>query len=98
MSSGHGRESRLVAATDFSEEIAVFEHAMNDPVIRQIFLDSVCWFFLVSGIVGSDRFRNKFAERGLSARAEPADAVARKLEASDARLGPMIKAMNLTLV
>lgn len=53
---------------------------------------------LVSGIVGSDRFRNKFAERGLSARAEPADAVARKLEASDARLGPMIKAMNLTLV
>ena len=53
---------------------------------------------LVSGIVGSDRFREKFAERGLTARAEAGDAVARKLEASDARIGPMIKSMNLSLV
>lgn len=31
---------------------AMFEHAMSNPVVRQILLDAICWFFLVFGIAG----------------------------------------------
>ena len=53
---------------------------------------------LVAGVVNSDKFRDKFAARGLVTRYEAPEPVMRKLDDIDGRVAPMIKAMSLSLV
>ncbi len=53
---------------------------------------------VVRTVVSSAKFKEKFAARGLTARHEPQDSVARRLADSDTRLAPLIKSLNITMV